>query len=77
MPWCLCVDRIQAQPGMPVQHLEEAERDLCSVVNALFTTSPELQASLGPLNAGSHGFGNVADAVHFGHALEADLPSPG
>ena len=72
----LCVDRIQAQPGMPAQHLEAAERDLCSLVNALFTTSPELQASLGPLNAGSHGFGNVADAVHFGHALEADLPRP-
>ncbi len=72
----LCVDRIQAQPGMPVLPLEEAERDLCSLVNALFTTSPELQASLGPLNAGSHGFGNVADAVHFGHALRADLPRP-
>ncbi len=72
----LCVDRIQAQPGMPVQALEAAERDLCSVANALFTTSPQLQASLGPLNAGSHGFGNVADAAHFGQALLEDLPRP-
>ena len=72
----LCVDRIQAQPGMPVKALEAAERDLCSVANALFTTSPQLQASLGPLNAGSHGFGNVADAAHFGQALQADLPRP-
>ena len=71
-----CVDRIQAQPGMPVQPLEDAERDLCSRVNALFTTSPELQASLGPLNAGSRGFGNVADANHFGQALYAGLPRP-
>lgn len=72
----LCVDRIQAQPGMPVQALEAAERDLCSVANALFTTSPQLQASLGPLNAGSHGFGNVADAAHFGQALRGNLPRP-
>ena len=72
----LCVDRIQAQPGMPVEALEAAERDLCAVANALFTTSPQLQASLGPLNAGSHGFGNVADAAHFGQALHADLSRP-
>ena len=72
----LCVDRIQAQPGMPVELLESAERKLCAVANALFTTSPELHAALGPLNAGSHGFSNVADASHFGQALTADLPRP-
>ncbi len=72
----LCVDRIQAQPGMPVELLEAAERDLCAAVNALFTTSPQLHAALGPLNPGSHLFGNVADAQHFGQALVADLPQP-
>ena len=44
----LCVDRIQAQPGMPVQVLQAAEQDLCTVANALFTTSPQLHAELGP-----------------------------
>ncbi len=72
----MCVDRIQAQPGMPVGILEAAERNLCAVANAVFTTSPQLLAELGPLNAGSHGFGNVADADHFGQALAADLPRP-
>ena len=61
---------------MPVQALERAELDLCSVANALFTTSPQLQASLGPRNAGSHRFGNVADADHFGQALTGSLKRP-
>ena len=72
----LCVDRIQAQPGMPVEVLEAAERNLCASANALFTTSPRLHQVLGPLNAGSHGFGNVADAEHFGKALVHDLERP-
>ena len=71
-----CVDRIQAQPGMPAQALEDAERDLCAMANALFTTSPELLAALGPLNAGSHGFGNVADADHFRQALTTAINRP-
>ena len=72
----LCVDRIQAQPYMPVQALEDSERHLCETANALFTTSPELLAALGPLNAGSHGFGNVADAEHFGQALQSAVQKP-
>ena len=58
-----CVDRIQAQPGMPEASLDVAEHDLCGAVNAVFTTAPELQRTLAPLNAGTHLFGNVADAV--------------
>ena len=72
----VCVDRIQAQPGMPGELLESAERNLCASANALFTTSPQLHQALGPLNAGSHGFGNVADAVHFGQAVARDLERP-
>ena len=72
----LCVDRIQAQPGMPVQMIEAAERDLCSSVDALFTTSPQLHQKLGPLNAGSYPFSNVADADHFGQAHQGLLPKP-
>ena len=71
-----CVDRIQAQPGMPAAALERAERELCGKVNAIFTTAPQLQASLQALNAGTHCFGNVADAVHFGRARSGDLPRP-
>ncbi|AII42208.1 hypothetical protein KR100_02165 [Synechococcus sp. KORDI-100] len=63
-----CVDRIQAQPGMPVAALETAEQDLCGAVNAVFTTAPQLQKTLAPLNAGTHLFGNVADAGHFAQA---------
>ena len=71
-----CVDRIQAQPGMPVAALDEAEEDLCGAANAVFTTSPKLQASIAPRNAGTHYFGNVADADHFGRALDPSLTPP-
>ena len=75
-----CVDRIQAQPGMPSDAIETAELDLCGAVNAVFTTAPQLQQSLAELNAGTHFFGNVADAKFFSRALDpvaavpADLP---
>ena len=71
-----CVDRIQAQPGMPSEALDQAERDLCGVVNAVFTTAPQLQQQLAPLNPGTHLFGNVADAQHFGTALSGSLQRP-
>ena len=71
-----CVDRIQAQPGMPVAALEAAEQDLCGAVNAVFTTAPQLQKTLAPLNAGTHLFGNVADARHFAQAHSGVLPRP-
>ena len=71
-----CVDRIQAQPGMPSAALDEAEADLCGAANAVFTTSPQLQAAIAPRNAGTHYFGNVADADHFGRALDPALPPP-
>ena len=71
-----CVDRIQAQPGMPVAALESAEKDLCGAVNAVFTTAPQLQEALAPLNAGTHLFGNVADAGHFGQACSGTLARP-
>ena len=72
-----CVDRIQAQPGMPSEAIEKAEADLCGVANAVFTTSPQLQQSLAELNAGTHYFGNVADAKFFSRALDpvASVPT--
>lgn len=75
-----CVDRIQAQPGMPVALLDLAEQDLCRRVDVVFTTSPCLQSALSPLNPSTYFFGNVADVEHFaaarggGTCRPADLP---
>ena len=71
-----CVDRIQAQPGMPFDAIEAAELDLCGAANAVFTTAPQLQHSLSDLNAGTHYFGNVADAQFFGRALDPVVAVP-
>ena len=45
-----CVDSIQDQPGMPSELIRRSERDLCSAMNVVFTTSPELQLRLKSLN---------------------------
>jgi glycosyltransferase involved in cell wall biosynthesis len=71
-----CVDRVQAQPGMPADLINTAERELCRRADVVFTTAPQLQDDLVPFNAATHYFGNVADADHFGRALEGSLPCP-
>ena len=71
-----CVDRIQAQPEMPEGRIERAEQQLCSGVTAVFTTAPELQRSLEPLNPNTHLFGNVADFDHFASAWQYPRPAP-
>ena len=71
-----CVDSIQDQPGMPSELIRRSERDLCSAMNVVFTTAPELQLRLKSLNVHTYFFGNVADADHFRRALEMDLPCP-
>ncbi|QNJ01881.1 glycosyltransferase [Synechococcus sp. PROS-U-1] len=70
-----CVDRIHAQPGMPATLIADSERQLCRTVNVVFTTSPDLQASLMRINACTYHYGNVADQAHFAAALDA-LPAP-
>ncbi len=60
-----CVDRIQAQPGMPSALIDAAERDLCCRVDVVFTTAPRLQETLSPWNPSTFWFGNVADVNHF------------
>ncbi len=75
-----CVDRLQAQPGMPVSLLDSAEKELCQLVNVVFTTAPCLQERLAPWNPATYFFGNVADVDHFSSAhlcasvRPADLP---
>ncbi|QBE67804.1 Glycosyltransferase [Synechococcus sp. WH 8101] len=71
-----CVDRIQEQPGMPVQRLEVNEERLCRAVDVVFTTSPELQTSHLRWNANTLMFGNVADQAHFRRAMSGDRPCP-
>ena len=71
-----CVDRIHAQPGMPAKLISDTEIQLCRTVNVVFTTSPDLQASLMRLNACTYHYGNVADQAHFAAALYAP-PAPG
>ena len=61
---------------MPSELIQRSERDLCGVVNVVFTTAPELQRRLEFLNVHTYFFGNVADADHFRRALELDLPCP-
>ena len=70
-----CVDRIHAQPGMPATLIADSERQLCRTVNVVFTTSPDLQASLMRLNACTYHYGNVADQAHFAAALD-NPPAP-
>lgn len=78
-----CVDRIQAQPGMPVALLDQAEDDLCRKADVVFTTAPNLQQRLSKLNPATYFYGNVADVEHFKPALlkechrPRDLPDTG
>ncbi|HJN32958.1 MAG TPA: glycosyltransferase [Prochlorococcus sp.] len=71
-----CVDRIQAQPGMPAERISASERQLCRAVDVVFATSPDLQADLEMIHPNTHFFGNVADQQHFGQALSGTLPCP-
>ena len=71
-----CVDRIQAQPEMPEWRIERAEQQLCCAATAVFTTAPELQRSLEPLNPQTHLFGNVADFDHFARAWRSPCSGP-
>lgn len=73
-----CVDRIQAQPQMPAARIEAAEHGLCRRADVVFTTAPELQRMLAPLNPHTFFYGNVADYDHFSTAHRAGglLPPP-
>lgn len=71
-----CVDRIQAQPGMPVNTLDKAEKELCRSVDVVFTTSPNLKQRLVKFNPNTYYYGNVADAAHFRSAQDKQCPRP-
>jgi glycosyltransferase involved in cell wall biosynthesis len=71
-----CVDRIQAQPGMPAALLEQEEQHLAKAVQVVFTTAPVLEQELRCFNPHTYYFGNVADTEHFSAALCAEGPRP-
>ena len=60
-----CVDRLQAQPEMPSERIDLAEKNICRAVEVEFTTSPALPRSLSSFNPNTFLFGNVADFNHF------------
>lgn len=72
-----CVDEIKAQPGMPVEILEAAEKQLAQNVDVIFTTSSQLTETRRVWNANTHYLPNVADYRHFATALaeETSVPS--
>ena len=67
-----CVDRIQDQPGMPVERIELCEQALTQSVDVVFATSPQLQINHQQLNYHTLLFGNVADHKHFSCARLGD-----
>ena len=80
-----CVDDLAAAPLMPSQIIKDSEKDLISVADLIFTSSPKLQqycASINPKN--SYYFPNVADFEHFSTAITtgpipkdiANIPRP-
>ena len=71
-----CVDRIQDQPGMPVNRIEASEQELSRVVDVVFATSPQLQISHRQWNHHTLLFGNVADHGHFSRARLGDDMGP-
>ena len=71
-----CVDRIQDQPGMPVERIENKEQALSRVVDVVFATSPELKATHQYWNRHTLLFGNVADYSHFSRALPGHGHAP-
>ncbi len=80
-----CVDEIKAQPGMPVDLLEEGEKELIGSSDFVFTTSMKLYETRKVWNKKTYYFSNVADFNHFSKArneltlIPSDLlkiPSP-
>jgi len=71
-----CVDEIKAQPGMPVELLENSELRLCEKADVVFTTALELYNTRSVLNTNTYYFSNVADYNHFNAAMDEKTPIP-
>ncbi len=71
-----CVDDMKAVPGMPVEVLVRAERELVRRADVIFTTAPRLAEDRRTLNSNTYYHGNVADYDHFSRALDARIKIP-
>jgi glycosyltransferase involved in cell wall biosynthesis len=71
-----CVDEIGAQPGMDVQAIDTAERDLATMVDYVCATAPSLADKLRPANPHCEFLPNVADFDHFQSALRPGMAEP-
>ena len=71
-----CVDEIKAQPRMPLELIEFAEKQLLQDTSLVLTTSIELTNSRKPLNPNTFYFPNVCDYNHFSSALDSRTVVP-
>ncbi|MEZ2583142.1 glycosyltransferase [Kluyvera intermedia] len=71
-----CVDEIKAQPGMPVDIIQDAEEDLVRHADITFVTSLTLLKSRAEWNDNVYYLSNVADYKHFSAALDENLSIP-
>lgn len=70
------VDDIKAQPGMPVEAIQAAEKNLSTQADIIFVTAPNLLKLHQPLNSQTYYFSNVADFAHFNQALAPNTVVP-
>jgi len=71
-----CVDDIKAQPGMPANIFEQAEKELVQRAHLVFATAPKLAETRGAWNPNTFYFPNVADFGHFSKARDAKTIVP-
>jgi glycosyltransferase involved in cell wall biosynthesis len=71
-----CVDEIKEQPGMPVDSLENGERELARLSNYIFATSKKLYETRKNWNENTYYFSNVADFDHFQKAQHESTQLP-
>ncbi|MBI2471297.1 MAG: glycosyltransferase, partial [Planctomycetes bacterium] len=72
-----CVDDIKAQPGMPVNIFEQAEKNLVKKSHIVFATSPKLAETRTAWNSNTYYFPNVADFKHFSRSRDIETVIPG
>jgi len=71
-----CVDDLSAQPGMPAEALQEADKKMAGITDIVFTTGPRIDLRFKEwVPDKTYCFPNVADYEHFRQA-RTDLPIP-
>ncbi|WP_322032445.1 glycosyltransferase [Paraburkholderia sp. J76] len=71
-----CVDEVKAQPGVPCEVVEIAEKELTQSCQICFVTSEHLLATRKEWKPETYYFPNVADYEHFASAMDRGLAVP-